>query len=295
MDLQGLRTRHIQLIAWTHIRYSMRGGTGLVFVFLALVAGLGIAGAIMDPLTLIEKEMDQPAQQMMDQVIDTVGRPVIAWVVDDDQEQASYLISEQPALVSVFLLILVIGLPFLVGLGSFNQLSGDIGSRGIRYLLLRTERVNLFLGRFIGTYLFSLAVYGLVMAVVLIYLLIKVHFYPPGELILWMGRGFLAVCLLSMPYTALCAWISAGVDSPFGSLGSLVFNQLIIGFWPLLVSMAKRAWEHASYLHYLMPWGYKYWLLHPSPVLFLICVAVMLAFTVVFLVLGLRHFQKRDL
>ena len=54
--------------------------------------------------------------------------------------QLRFLLREQPALLSVMFLILLALEPFMMGFGGFNQLSGDIANRGLRYLLLRTGR-----------------------------------------------------------------------------------------------------------------------------------------------------------
>ncbi len=297
MGVYHLRGSHLNLIARQHAKYSIRGGTGLVFTFLTLVTGLIIASIFIDSIGNIQKSMEQAGEksskkQVLEEVVDTVGKPAVKWAIGGDAEQAEYLLEKKPALVSAVMIVLLFALPFLVAMGSFNQLSGDIGSKGLRYLLPRTERANLFFGRFIGTYVFVLLVLALLMGVVLIYLVLKAKLYPAGDVTMWMLRGYLAMALLALPYVAFCSWFSAMLDMPFGTFA---VTQLIIGFLPLFASLGQGAADEAKYINYVMPWPWRYDLLHPAPGRFLAATAVMLGFTALFLFLGARHFQKRDL
>jgi hypothetical protein len=292
-----LRGSHLNLIARQHARYSIRGGTGLVFTFLTLVTGLIIASVFIDSIGNIQKSMERSGEksdqkQVMDQVVNEIGRPAVKWAIGGDATQTTYLVDKKPALVSAVLIVLLFALPFLAAMGSFNQLSGDIGSKGLRYLLPRTERANLFFGRFIGTYIFVLLVLALLMAVVLLYLVLKAKLYPAGDVTWWMLRGYLAMAILALPYVAFCSWFSAMIDQPFGTFA---VTQAGVGIVPFLVAMAPSSVTWTKYLNYVMPWPWRYDLLHPSPVKFLTATAVMLGFTAAFLFLGARHFQKRDL
>ena len=183
-------------------------------------------------------------------------------------------------------------MPFLVAIGGFNQFSGDVGSRGLRYLLLRTERANIFFGRFIGTTIYTICVVAILVAVVVLYLGGKVGIYGWGELFIWAGWGILALAIVCVPYVALCSWISASIDSP---LASLVVSKLVIGFVPAAALIAGMAWEPGGYLKYLLPWGIQNDLLHPDAGPIVVASAACLGYAVVFLALGYRHFSRRDL
>jgi len=291
MSFHGLRGPHVRLIAKTHTKYSIRGGTGLVFALMALLTGLIIASIFVDPINQAKQQADAP-DDIAEQIIQQVGRPAIKWATDASDTQLDYWMDANPALITAFMLLFMMFLPFLVALGASNQLSGDIGNRGIRYQLLRTERANLFLGRMVGTYLFGLIIYLVLFLIVAIFFLVQLDFYSAGDTITWLTRGFLAVAVYSLPYVALCAWISCAIDSAFGSLA---LTQLAIGFWPLLVNIGARQWEPFENAGYLMPWVYRSWLFDPSIGKTLAGIAVMLAFTALFTFLGLRHFEKRDL
>jgi hypothetical protein len=287
MSLFGLRKAHVGLIAKNHARFSVRSGTGLIFSLITLIAGLIIASIFLDPVAALEGSSD-----MIKLEIQKVAVPVIQWLTDASNEQIEYWLSDKPALITAFMFVFVLLVPFMVCLGSFNQLSGDIGSRGIRYQLLRTERANLFIGRFVGTYLFCLSIYALLFAVVGIFFVAQLDFYSASDVFLWMLRGFWVVAIYSLPYVAFCALISCAVGSPFGSLA---LSYMFIGITPLLIWFGAKQWEPLQHLGYAMPWSYRLRLFDPDIVVMLTSVAAMLAFTVVFLFLGLRHFERRDL
>ncbi|HUH04856.1 MAG TPA: hypothetical protein VML75_22820 [Kofleriaceae bacterium] len=312
-----LRPAHIRLIARTHVRHSLRSGSGVVFLVLAILTGLVIAFAVITPLeeyakieekALREARADADAagvdpkvfaeqakavtEQAASRFIEKVGKPVVKRFTGADDEQAEYILVKKPALVSAFLILMVFFLPFIVALGAFNQTAGDIATKGLRYQLLRTERGNIFLGRLLGTYLFYLAVLAVLMFTVLIYLVAKARFYPTADVALWMLQGYVAMALYALPWIALCAWISCAIGSPFVSL---IVSDLIIGMWPVVAMSLGNVHEVLEKATYLMPWGYKYFLIDSNVGVVLGGGAAMLGFSLLFTWLGLRHFQRRDL
>src|SRR5205823_3778067 len=140
-----------------------RGGTGILFTLVALIVGLVIGAIFITPVEELHKYVNRereaarrqprdpfdqrppPAEKEIEKkdIVETVtkeiGRPVAKWATGDD-EQADFLVKDRPALVSAILMVMLIAMPFLICLGSFNQLAGDIQYKGLRYLLLRTER-----------------------------------------------------------------------------------------------------------------------------------------------------------
>ncbi len=290
----GLNKEHVTLIAKTQVRYSIRGGTGLIFALFTILAGLIIGSVLVDPASDLQRSgaSDVEVAEFADEIINEVGRPVVKWATSASEGQLDFWLVENPALISAFLILFAVFVPFLSGLGSFNQLSGDIGSRGIRYLLLRTERVNLFIGRFIGTYLYCLVIYAILFSIMGLFFVFKLDFYDKGDMVLWLLRGFLVISIYTLPFVAICSWVSCAIDSPFGSL-SLCY--LLIGGVPLMVWIAEKMNEHAGNLRYITPNAYKQWLFDPNIGKALGGGAIMLAFTAFFLFIGTRHFEGRDL
>jgi ABC-type transport system involved in multi-copper enzyme maturation permease subunit len=299
----GLKAAHVALVARFWARFVLRTGGGVVYMVVLVLAGLWVAQAFITP---VERLLQSPiGREVLQRYNGDVGRlmreasqveeirSVVKWISGGDDVQADYLLHHNPALLSAVFLILLLMYPFLVCFGGFNQTAGDIHSRGLRYLLLRTERPNIFFGRFLGALGFTCIYVAGVITVIVLYVGLKLRAYPTGDLIGWSAQGYAALLLLTLPYLAMCAWISALVDSPFGSLVlCLAFAAL-----PLLLAFTLSNTLHVEYdaLTRALPWGWKYDLLSGDPARRLQAIGVMLAYTALFLFLGVRRMHRRDL
>ena len=292
-----LRKPHLRLIAGHSVRHGVRGGAGLVSLLLTLVLGLVMASVVIAPLEQTEKmaagrgDSAEVAAKVNAQVI-TVTRKAIDWAVSPSEAELDYLTQDHPAVVSAILVLLFLVTPLLACLGGFNQTSGDIGTKGLRFLLIRTERPNIFVGRFIGTFLFGAVTFAGLFAILAIYMSLRVHVHPAGEMIAWLFQGYLRLIVFSLPYVALCAWVSCSIDSPFGSL---VVALLIAYLLPLMITIGAGINDGVRYVQYVTPWGYKWWLLAPAGPELLGGMAIMVGFAAVFGAAGLKHFSARDL
>lgn len=296
----GLRAGHVRLIGSYWVRFSVRTGGGLMALLLVLTVGLSVAAMFITPVEELVKaspelghsegEAVAMVQKLAEseQVVD-----VVEWITGADEQDAEYLLRGNPALLSVILLVMLMIFPFVACVAGFNQTSGDISTRGLRYLLLRTERPNIFLGRFLGTLGFSALSVGLVIVILGLYVGFKFTFYGFGEISVWLLQGWLAAMFVVMPYLALCAWISGLIDSSFGSLALCL---LLAGFPVIFLKLADMFIRgDQDWLERLTPWGWKYELLSGDPGKRILAYAVMVGFTVLFLWLGMRAFAKRDL
>ncbi|MEJ7603855.1 MAG: hypothetical protein WKG01_38600 [Kofleriaceae bacterium] len=299
-----IRSNHLKLIAQHSVRHGIRGGAGLMSIFITLLLGLILASVMIAPLDGLDQRMDTlgntlTAEQRTEviagvhaEVIKVAGK-AINWVMEPSPEQLAYLTRDKPAMVSAILVMLFLVTPLLTCLGSFNQTSGDIGSRGLRFLLIRTERPNIFLGRFIGTFLFTAFVNLLLFTILAVYMALRIKVHPAADQVLWLAQGYLRMLVFALPYVAVCAWVSCSMGSSFASLALSVSLVYVV---PLFIGRVAAALSDSiSYAQFITPWGFKYWLLEPAGAKLFGGVAAMLAFTAVFLALGMRHFGKRDL
>jgi ABC-type Na+ efflux pump permease subunit len=313
MSLRHLNARQLRLVCRYTLRHSLRSGSALVFLLLALFFGLTAANAIISPFEAAVAQNEQlgivPDAAAVERTLASAGltRAAVEWVIsprasgDPEAQRAAeertrlwvdYLLNDRPALLSAILLILVFGTPLLIPFGAFNQTAGDIGNRGLRYLLLRTERANIYYGRLIATAGFTILVQAVVVLSIGLYLWLKVGVYAGIDVATWSTRGYLALVLVSLPYVALCAWISTTRDSP---MASLTVCTAIVGAVPLGALLAGFAWPPAANLVYVLPWALQNQLLAPSPGRVLAVAGACLLYTVVFTWLGARTFEKRDL
>lgn len=297
-----MNLRHIRLIAAAAIPSSLRGGTGIVYAMLTITVGLTLSNMILDGvanfgidkvLTYIEKGLN--TFLFMITLEGTVGDatdPAQLERMRGLQEWGAYLLQQKPALLSAIFVLQLILVPLFVAAGSFNQLAGDLQHGAVRYQLLRTSRLSLFLGRFLGSAIFTALLMTILSACVVIYMGLKLDLYEWGPLIAWGVRGLLILVVASLPYVAFCSWISASVNSPFTSL---VLTNLTIPAHPFVALLAMSAWEPLGKLIFLMPWGIQHWLFHPDPWIVLATAAGCLGYTALFLFIGYRAFRKRDL
>ncbi|HEX5046809.1 MAG TPA: hypothetical protein VFX89_06770 [Gammaproteobacteria bacterium] len=309
MDLRHVNARQLGLICRYSIRHSLRSGSALVYLLLAVFFGLMVANSIIAPFEaqVAKAGLAGMSETEVEEALVGFARPAVEWVIaphrsDDPAKQLAaeertrrwgdYLLDERPAVLSAIFLILLFGMPLLIPFGAFNQTAGDIGSRSLRYVLLRTERMNIFLGRLLATAAFTVAVQAVVIATIALYLWLKVGVYAGAAIASWSVRGFLAIAVSGVPYVAVCAWISAARDS---AMTSLVVANAVIGGVLLGAAVGAFAWEPARLAAYVLPWGVQNDLLAPSAGTVAIAFGACVLYTAAFVWLGARTFERRDL
>jgi ABC-type transport system involved in multi-copper enzyme maturation permease subunit len=328
MNLETLNFRHISLISRYWNRYAVRSGSGLVYLLIALVFGLSVAEILITPVEhLMARQKEAVGRTDPDSINRTiidVGKPVLRFVLGsksleeiakvenpgkadpgntaagkqtkskgtDINPWVRFLLEDKPALLSAIFLVLVFGMPFAISFLAFNQVAGDIQTYGLRYLLLRTDRSSIYFGRFLGTVAFSTVVVAIIVAIITLYLGVKLKMYPAADLAGWAVCGFLALSILMVPYIALNSLVSACVSSPFLSL---VSSKIIIAGALILPALGSLAWKPAKYFKYVLPWGWQNNLFHPDPAYWGSAVLACLVYAAIFLMLGYYRFEKRDL
>jgi hypothetical protein len=296
MDING---RHLRLIQAYALRHMIRGGAGLVFLISTLFFGLTVASIILTPIEQVEQR-----EEVVESLV-AMARGPVEWILLGSAGEApspaleaqrerwsSNLLYDRPAVLSTIFVFLLFGLPFLVPLGAFNQTAGEIGNRGLRYLLLRTERANIFFGRMFATVLFTVLVLGLTIATIALYVGLRLELYPAADVLGWSLYGFGVLSVLTLPYIALCAWVSASNES---AMTSLVTCQLIVGGVLLVALWGGAHNEYLGWCKYALPWGIQNRLFAPDVEQVLLAVGACLAYTAIFTAFGYRKFAHRDL
>lgn len=308
---QQIDARQLGLVCRYSLRHSLRSGAGLVFVLMALFFSLTVAHLIISPFEMLVTRGEEMGAvqggEMVEQQVVSLARPAVEWAlspreVDDPaaqrqaeertREWVSFVLDERPALLSAVLFILLFGMPLLIPFGAFNQTAGDIGNRGLRYQLLRTDRANIYYGRLLATLILAVIVQVFAVAVISLYIGLKIQIYGGTEMLSWSLQGLFALIAVSLPYVALCAWFSAANESP---MVSLVICNIVIGGVVLAAFVAAQAWEPAYVIRYLLPWGIQNRLLAPGLGTILLTAGGCLLYTILFAWLGARKFQTRDL
>lgn len=311
-----MNNRHIGLIALYSTKHSIRGGVGLVFLLLSLTFGLIVAHVLLQPVEAMVKQArsegveitreevvnDIKDQRMIRGAVSLVlGSSAVDQIEDEDEKKAAeediekwtdYLLDDHPAVLSSILLILLWGWPFVTILGAFNIFSGDVQSRGMRFQLMRADRSSIFFGRVLGMVVSQSVVLVFLGLTIVLYMGGKLPFYGWGPLLSWGLQGCLILIILSLPYIAVSAWISARIDSP---MASLIVSSLVVGGVPLIALLGGYQWAPLSNVNHLLPWGTQIYLHHHSLTHSLGAALGCLGYTAVFLFLGHRYFTRRDL
>lgn len=315
--IRGLNSRHLLLIGASANRNSIRSGAGIIAILLIFLVGLLLAHVVISPVELgreISRRRGgsgdgiEDQKQFVETVVNQV-RPMLIWAMGGPSPLAEeapepalerwidYLVQERPALLSGVFLLLFNMLPIMLATGGFNQTTGDIATRGLRYLLPRTERANIYLGRYLGTVVYSLISLSLLVLIVVLYLGLKIRIYAWGDLLIWGAWAVVAYAIVSLPYVAFYSWMSGKLNSPFISFLVCVIGASV---GPILSMFGRfggtlEPLRHVSHLKYISPWGVQSYLFHPDAASVALGTAGCLAYAGIFLFLGLRSFSRRDL
>ena len=301
--------RHIGHHAMMMMTHSMRSGAGVAFIFLTIIIGLSLANLTVTP---VELEMIT-VEELQDSSAKFIGVALATATLrasggDDNSDSltsrmetgdlvdlgmwARYLVVENPMLLSITVLLLGVVLPLLLPLGSFTVISGDVQHRTVRYLLPRTTRSSILLGRWLGSLILSWALILFLISSVVIYLSIMIPSESLEDLIPWGGRCFLALFFLTLPHVSSGILCSATFSAPMVALLAAIGATVGI---PLLSLSLQEAWEPLGNLLYLLPWGYSHQLLSPSMENFFEASAYCLGHAALFLTLALLKFRRADL
>ena len=319
----GFRFSHTWLIAKTYVRFSLRTGAGIVFLFMLFVGAILIAGVLGKLLVMMADMADgfgfgknnttaerlDAAKALFTNMMFFNGQvrsefpdlltnpPLITSAIKPEQHPATYhLVIKNPALLSILYSIFLMLAPISACLIGFSQTAVDIGNKGLRYLLLRTERPNIYVGRFLGTLLYvSVSMFG-VMLVICGYFHLVMRAYPGAEIWIWGFQLLFALLLLILPYLAICSWVSGALSGGFTSLvgcfGACLAPYALVWYCQ---SYVKKFGIELDWLSYLLPIGWKDDLIGPNVLDRIIAMLMMLLFTALFLALGYRQFARRDL
>ena len=163
--------------------------------------------------------------------------------------QLDYLLQWSYAELAVYWLIGVFTFPFMAILMSSDQIASDIKRGTVRFLLLRSTRSQLLLGRFFGK---TLIITIMIILSVLATLAMGIN-RDASQIVASTPQLALIIFnlfLLSLPYIALMSLLNAYFQS---SKSSLLFAFIIIPFISSLIGYLAAYIPLAEYLLYLLP------------------------------------------
>jgi ABC-type transport system involved in multi-copper enzyme maturation permease subunit len=183
-------------------------------------------------------------------------------------------------------------LPLYVALMGFDQVSGELGPRSIRYLTVRARRSSVLLGKFLAQATILLALVWMLDLGLCVYTWVTTPDFGAASFGLNLLRFWMVSTVFSLAFLALTSFCSSLTPNPAVSL-ILNFTALLLSF--LLWTTARFDEGHPlRLLRYLSPLRYSLRLLYPDAADVAGAVAAYLVFTLLFLGGALFILRERD-
>jgi ABC-type transport system involved in multi-copper enzyme maturation permease subunit len=306
--------REIKEIWRGEIGRALKGGRVIVLLILFLLftgLALTIVGSINHQLNA---QVDQAvaagqidAAAAAKQAVEGRKKFLSALITDD--ELLLDWLSSMPLVLFVVFKLTMIFAPLFIALMSFDQISGEIGPKSIRYLVVRVKRSSILIGKFLAQA--TLASGLLVLCTVMMVAVAKIlnaDFTLGSALLIGLKlSGVLVVFALAyLGLSSLCSAVTrqSGVSlvlnvillfiiwsmSFIGGLFRLPGEEAAFGS---LATLKSESW--LGYMRYGSVWNFGQDLLHPEPARFLSAGMVHLGFALFFLGLAHLALRRRDL
>ncbi len=296
--------RDIWLVAWFEVKEMVRTRRALVVIALYMLGGLVAARGFVAAIGRLENvvagmlktgRIETPGaltQQLLQS--DTYRDALIRFF--PNREVADFLLN-LPPIVLFFLWSSLAFVPFLIMLTSADTVSQEVRTRAVRFVVLRTGRVEFVLGKYLGQVsLMALVVFltGFVYLGVAWAGLQGFEFWPTVVGILRFWPRIVAYGAAFVGLSGLCA-MNAGSSA---TARAWAFIGLVIAW--ALGEFAYR-WHDGVYggawtvIGFLVPFSHKPGLYAPAGSTVLVEAGILLALGAFYLALGLLFFWRKDL
>ncbi len=212
------------------------------------------------------------------------------WTNLGDDAIRELLLSHPPTLLAFFVLAIVGTATWAMFLAC-DQMSSEIRNRHLRYLLVRTDRRSLYLGKTLGVLLFYCACVTAACAMVAAAVATSEAGIGGTSGALYMVRIWLSLLLYAIPFVALMSLTSSMVKHPL--LALVLGHGLWFGLW-VAGALGGLADEALKNVRFAFPTAFKYHLLSDQLPDVALAAGHMLAFAALFWVAGLWVFSRRD-
>ena len=282
----------------------------VLYVMFTAATLLGVKGCS----GLIDNAMEQSVQrakesgatdEQISEAKQQQRKQVVAGFINRDDEMADSLAALPVGLLVVFLAMLHF-VPLYAALLGFDQISGEVGPRSIRFLTVRSRISSVLLGKYLAQ-VTVLAVLGFVLVLGLVgFWKATDAEFTAGTMVATLFRFWLAALVFSLTYQALIALCSSVFRQPAVSL----VMSLIALFGIFILDLVGEHFTLATdrpllgvtpeqhslgYLRYASVWYYYLDLLHPRVAHVAWATAVHLGFAALFLGLAYAALRKEDL
>ncbi|QSQ15079.1 ABC transporter permease [Myxococcus landrumensis] len=288
------------LVIWSaELRRAMRSGRaavllGLYSMFTALVLlvigwiAREIRNAVNQQLANAGADMDAPVR-----IAEEGRKGILGFLIGKDTALLEAL-AQVPIEVLLVFKVTLFFLPAYVALMGFDQISGEVGPRSMRYLTVRARRSSVLLGKFLAQASLLLGLVLIIDLAIFTFASITNPDFGFAAMSLNLIKFWLAAIVFSLSYVALTTLCSSLFRSP---AVSLVFNFILLFVFWLMDTVGKFVSDESALrgLRYLSPSFYASNLLHPKLTEFGVSGAAYAGFATIFLLGAYGALRARDL
>jgi hypothetical protein len=282
MDRQMGLLREVFEFTRMELRRALTSSKGLVLILLyALTQTLG--GILFSALQ--QSQWAQVGWAFIVQVIASMQseEPAVK------QAAAQFLMQIPPSILFAYYFSLFT-VPALVLLMGFDQVSGELATRSVRYVAFRARRISWVLGKTFGQGALLLGLSLFSNLVVLAFAAALSPTFAPVAAVEWTLHLWFLTGAYGLAYVALITAVSSSFREPFLALG--VGASTLFGLWVMgLLAHTDRLQP----VRYILPATYAGTLLSPDLVTSLGSVAILLTFAAVFTTGSVLVIRARDL
>ncbi|WP_240357121.1 MULTISPECIES: ABC transporter permease [Myxococcus] len=226
-------------------------------------------------------------------MMEETRKGVLGFLTSNDTSMMEAL-AQVPIEVLLVFKVTLFFLPAYVALMGFDQISGEVAPRSMRYLTVRARRSSVLLGKFLTQ---AALLVGLVLVIdlaIFVYARIANPDFGFAAMSLNLLKFWLAAIVFSLAYVALTTLCSSVFRTPGVSL---VFNFILLFVFWLMDTVGRASGETGAlrFLRYLSPSNYAGDLLHPNITEFGVSGAAYAAFATLFLLGAYGALRARDL
>jgi ABC-2 type transport system permease protein len=283
--------RETSIVFAHETRRHLRSAKTLVLLILYALA-TALSGVLFVAATRTAQEgisSMSGGQALQPEQLDELKMGGLSLIFGQDPALVRYLV-QIPLVVVFFFWFALLFLPLLTTLMGFDQISGELQSRSLRFVSLRARRGSLLAGKVLAQAALLFALTAVVNLGIFAYAAASTEGFQVGVGLAAMIRFWLLGLVYASAYIGLVALCSTLFRAPIVSL--LIALCALFAFW--LTAFLSR-FEAIRFLGYLVPSHYERGLFSPEWDHVLPSVGAYLAFAVVFLCLAWLSLRARDL
>ncbi len=230
---------------------------------------------------------------MASEHINELGNPQGNWLVSliTSSELAQVLFIQNPPSLGFFFIIALFLTPGFVMWGAGDQTASDINNRYLRFLIPRCGRFEIYVGRFLGAMIFTLIVQGVITGIAIL-IALTVDNSPSSEIISYGMLIMMVMLMYTVPFVALMSAMAAITGSvTIGIMSAMAGYAVLV----TITSILAIRYEFLEYFGWLFPSGMKTLLMTGGMGTILMCMILLVGYTLIYLIAGWYVFRKRDI